>query len=255
MFKIRFNDIVFFSDRKHIKKSKIILFFYGLGCASTDFNFLLKQRIHDKQILIAELPGHNNLPFNNINLVTFSRKIYIFLKKNAIKEIIFFTHSIGGIIPILLVKNFIKNKIFVKRFINYEGNLVIEDTEMLTKKTISYNKDEFIKNKYKNLIVRCKSSENTYLNLWSRSLIKTSSVAFYEFSKECVELSKKNQLLRFFKIFFKNRVYINGEFTNNNFLDHLSGSIRYSIKNSGHFAFFENKLEFVRTFNQLILKK
>ena len=69
MFKIRFNDIVFFSDRKHIKKSKIILFFYGLGCASTDFNFLLKQRIHDKQILIAELPGHNNLPFNNINAI------------------------------------------------------------------------------------------------------------------------------------------------------------------------------------------
>lgn len=255
MFKIRFNDMVFFSNRKRISKPRIILFFYGLGCASTDLDFLLKQRTHNNQILIAELPGHNNLLFNRINLITFSRKIYIFLKKNAIKEIIFFSHSIGGIIPILLVKNFIKNKILVKRFVNYEGNLVIEDTEMLTKKTISYKKSEFIKKKFKNLIIRCQSSKNIYLNLWSRSLIKTSSDAFYEFSKECIKLSKNNQLLRFFKTFFINKVYVKGEFTKNKVFDHLSGSVRYIIKNSGHFAFFENKREFVKTFNQLVLKK
>ena len=57
-------------------------------------------------------------------------------KAKKIKEITFFAHSLGGIIPIILAKNFLKRSIFIKTFINYEGNLTKYDIETLTKKTI-----------------------------------------------------------------------------------------------------------------------
>ena len=77
MFQIRFNDIIFSSNRKKISNSKIVLFFYGLGCSSTDLSFLLKQTTKDTQILIAELPGHNNLTFSQIDILSYSSFVFV----------------------------------------------------------------------------------------------------------------------------------------------------------------------------------
>ena len=121
------------------------------------------------------------------------------MKKKNIKEITFFAHSLGGIIPIILVKNFIKKKILISNFINYEGNLTKYDTETLTKKTISYKKDDFIRNKFKNLLKKTESSQNRFLSFWSQSLKKTSPSIFYDLSEQCVKLSDSNELLNFLK--------------------------------------------------------
>ncbi len=255
MFKIKFKNILFFSNKKNISSPRVILFFYGLGCSGNDFKFLFKQINFKSQLFIAELPGHNNLSYNNDNLYKYSRKIFLFIKKNKIKEITFFAHSLGGIIPIILVKNFLKKKILIKKFINYEGNLTEDDTETLTKKTISYKKNDFTSTKFDKLISKCSESNKRFINLWSNSLKKTSSVAFYDLSKECVKLSKTNELLHFFKIFFKKSIYVSGDKSQINKSGSLFGSIRFKIKNSGHFSFFENKTEFSRMFNKLILRK
>ena len=119
----------------------------------------------------------------------------------------------GGIIPIILVKNFIKKKILISNFINYEGNLTKYDTETLTKKTISYKKNDFIRNKFKNLLKKTESSQNRFLSFWSQSLKKTSPSIFYDLSEQCVKLSDSNELLNYFKTFFKEKVYIFGEKT------------------------------------------
>jgi surfactin synthase thioesterase subunit len=90
--------------------------------------------------LIAELPGHNNnSKQTNYSLEQFTKKIFLFIKKKNMKNIIFFTHSVGGIIPILLAKKYLKKKLF-KKFINYEGNLTHYDTLTVTKKTSLYKK-------------------------------------------------------------------------------------------------------------------
>ncbi len=255
MFKIKFGDVHFISNKKKVCNTKIILFFYGLGCSSDNFKFLLNSTNCKSQFFIAELPGHNYLKYNRDNLYSYSRKIYLFLKKNKIKEIIFFAHSLGGIIPILLVKNFLKKKILVKKFINYEGNLTKSDTETLTKKTASYKKYIFINNKFNSLVSKCTSSREKFLNHWAKSLKKTSSSTFYDFSNQCVKLSQSNELLNFFKTFFRIKVYIYGENSQIKVPEYTYGSIRYKIKNSGHFSFFESKLEFSRIFEKLLLKK
>ena len=121
------------------------------------------------QLIIVDLPGHNNQKYNSENLTIFSRKIYLFLLKKNIKDIIFFGHSIGGIVPILLMKTFLRNKIKVKRFINYEGNLTEADTETLTKKTISYDREEFVLKKY-NALLNKRAPNDDYIKQWSKSL-------------------------------------------------------------------------------------
>ena len=129
------------------------------------------------------------------------------------------------------------------------------DTENLTKKTISYNKNDFIKNKFYNLLKKTELSQTSFLSFWSQSLKKTSPSIFYDLSEQCVKLSDSNQLLNYFKTFFKEKVYIFGEKTQLKVPKYIFGSVRYKIKNSGHFAFFESKLDFCRIFRKLLLKK
>ena len=129
------------------------------------------------------------------------------------------------------------------------------DTETLTKKTISYDKNDFIRNKFNNLLTKTKSSQNRFLSFWSQSLKKTSPSIFYDLSEQCVKLSESNELLNFFKTFFKKKVYIYGEKTQLKVPKYIFGPVRYKIKNSGHFSFFESKLDFSRIIRKLLLKK
>ena len=255
MFEIKFNNLIIKSNKNKIINNNIIFFFYGIGCCSDDFKFLFNSLSPKFNLYIVELPGHNGIKYSNSDLYSFSKKIYLFLKKKNIKEITFFAHSLGGIIPIILVKNFIKKKIHISNFINYEGNLTKYDTETLTKKTISYKKNEFIRNKFNNLLKKTESSQNRFLIFWSQSLKKTSPSIFYDLSEQGVKYSDSNELLNFFKTFFKEKVYISGEKTQLKVPKYIFGSVRYKIKNSGHFAFFESKLDFSRIFRKLLLKK
>ena len=122
-------------------------------------------------------------------------------------NLLFFSHSGGGIIPVLIAKQ-IKQKKKIKKFFNYEGNLTEYDTGTITKKTISYNVNEFDK-KFNKLIGICKQSNQSAIRLWSDSLKKTSSKAFYDLSKDTVLLSKKSILLQFSEFFLKeNYIYL-----------------------------------------------
>ena len=75
---------------------------------------------------------------------------------------------------------------------------------MVTKKTASYKEIEFQK-KFENLLKICKESKKLDLNLWFNSMRKTSAMAFYFLSKDAVRYSKDDTLLRFFRIFFKEK--------------------------------------------------
>ena len=83
-----------------------------MGLSSDDFKEILHNNKSLKQIIIAELPGHNNHPFKkyNDNIFEFTKQIFLFIQKKNIKNIVYFSHSLGGIIPILLHKFFLKKK-------------------------------------------------------------------------------------------------------------------------------------------------
>ncbi len=250
MFRLRYKNLVFLSNKPRFSDDNYLIIFYGLGCSSNDLSFLLFSRSIKQHILIPELPGHNNYK-NNKSLLDFSKSISQLLKK--CKKITFFSHSVGGIIPILICKYFLKNKnIF---FINYEGNLTEYDTETLTKKTISYELNDFVENKFYKLLEISKNSSLESVRRWSLSLKKTSPEMFYKISLECVKYSKRSFTLSFFKTFFKKKIYVSGEKSNFKISFCNLGSPYYKIKNTGHFSYYDDKVEFTKMFNYLFLKR
>ena len=140
MYKIKFNDLTLITNKNKFQKKNVIFFFYGIGCSSNDFKFLFKSLDKKFQLIIPELPGHNlMIKKTNYSLDNFTKNISLFIKKTNFKQIIFFTHSVGGIIPILLARKHLKRNNF-KSFINYEGNLTFHDTLTVTKKLVFMKK-------------------------------------------------------------------------------------------------------------------
>ena len=252
MYSIKFNDINFSSNKKNILSRKTIILFYGIGCSSSDFSFLLRYRTHKYQLIIPELPGHNNFYYlKKQNLKKFAETLVLFLKKKGIYDIIYFGHSVGGILPIMIEKKIIRHSKVLRKFINYEGNLTSFDTGTITKKTASYQKDNF-QDKFKNLVMICQKSDSKGIRLWAKSLKKTDFNAFYFLSKETVKLSKTKYLLNPFRSIFKRKVFVSGSKTKFYFSELFFGSIRYKINYCGHFSFFENSYEFLKIFSKLI---
>ena len=250
MFKLRYKKLIFLSNKPKFSDDNYLIIFYGLGCSSDDLSFLLFNRLIKKHILIPELPGHNNTK-NHQSLLDFSKSMSMLLKRS--KRITFFSHSVGGIIPILMCKYFLKNKdIFL---INYEGNLTEYDTETLTKKTVSFDFKHFIEDKFYKLLEISKNSSQKSIRKWSLSLKKTSPEMFYKISLECVKYSKRSITLSFFKTFFKKKVYISGQKSNLKISFCNLGSPCYKIKNTGHFSYYDDKVEFTKIFNYLLLKR
>ncbi len=252
MYKIKYKNLVLISNKRRILSNyETIFFFYGIGNSSDDFNFLIKNLDQRYQLLIPELPGHNNDKFNSkFSLINYAKSIVLLILRNNLCNLVFFSHSVGGIIPILIAKQ-IKQKKKIKKFFNYEGNLTEYDTGTITKKTIGYKMNEF-DNKFKKLIVICEQSTQTAIRLWSNSLKKTSSQAFYKISKDAVMLSKRKILLQFFRIFFRRKLYLSGSNSFLNFSEFAYGSERIILKNSGHFAFYDDKTRFLSIFLKLI---
>ena len=144
-----------------------------------------------------------------------------------------------------------KQKYLIKKFFNYEGNLTEYDTDTITKKTLSYDTNEF-EEKFNNLIGICEKSNQSAIRLWSGSLKKTSSKAFYDLSKDTVMLSKKSILFQFFRIFFRRKLYMFGSNSLLNFSESFFGSERLILKNTGHFAFYDDNTKFLSIFLKLI---
>ena len=252
MYKIKFKDLILVSNKKRISsKYETVFFFYGMGNSSNDFNFLIKKLDKRYQLLIPELPGHNDDKFNSkFSLINYANSIVLLILRNNLCNLFFFSHSVGGIIPILIAKR-IKQKKKIKKFFNYEGNLTEYDTNTITKKTLSYNTKVFDK-KFNKLIGICEQSNQSAIRLWSDSLKKTSSKAFYDLSKDTVMLSKKSILLSFFRIFFRRKLYMFGSNSLLNFSEFFFGSERLILKNTGHFAFYDDNTKFLSIFFKLI---
>ena len=252
MYKIKFKDLILVSNKKRISsKYETVFFFYGMGNSSNDFNFLIKKIDKKYQLLIPELPGHNNDKFNSkFSLINYANSIVLFILRNNLCNLFFFSHSVGGIIPILIAKR-IKQKKKIIKFFNYEGNLSEYDTDTITKKTLSYDTKDFDE-KFNNLIRRCEKSNQSAIRLWSDSLKKTSSKAFYDLSKDSVFLSKKNILLQFFRTFFRRKLYMFGSNSRLKSSEFIFGSERLILNNTGHFAFYDDKTKFLSIFLKLI---
>ena len=89
MFEIKFNNLILKSNKNKIINNNIVLLFYGIGCCSDDFKFLFNSLSPKFNLYIVELPGHNGIKYSNSDLYSFSKMIYLFLKKKILKKLLF----------------------------------------------------------------------------------------------------------------------------------------------------------------------
>lgn len=252
MFKIVFNNVIFFSNYKSINKLDKLIVFHGLGSEARDFTFLKNFFFKKVQILIPIIPGHSNsyLLKNGDPFLDFARKIYLLFKKKKIQKYSFYVHSMGNIIGIILVRFFLKKR--CNLLINNEGNLISSDAGFVSCKTISYPEREFVNEGIFKLKQKCLNSNDQSLNKWAHSVDKIKPSYFYLYCKYTVFWSKKDKLLTWINFYFKRKIYIYGEKSKNEgVLKKIFGHKKNCLSNTGHFAHFEDS----KLINQFIFKE
>ena len=158
----------------------------------------------------------------------------------------------SSVIPILLFRYFVKQRKSTN-FINNEGNLIPSDCSFITKKTISYDINFFKNEGYLNLIKKTKSSNDLEIREWSKNLQDFDVNNFYFFCKSTYFWSNKINLLFYFKLFFKKKIYLYGEKSKNpNVLKKLFGCKMMQINNSNHFSHIYEKSFFNRSLLKLL---
>ena len=247
MFKKKFGDLNYISNFQSKKNLKKLLIFPGLGCEAREYEFLFRLSKLKYHIYIFELPGHNNsnCSLKNDYLMMYARKIFFFLKKNNIKFITVYTHSMSYILLVLIIRFFFGYRLHIEKIINFEGNLIQSDTSILTKKTVSYDLNYYKEIGFNNLINRCNKSEDPLIKIWSKSLKKVSPINFYLYSKSIFLWSKQNFLLSYFKNRFNNKIYLYGQNSKNlELINRIFGIRKFCFKKSGHFSHLNDKVKF-----------
>ena len=255
MKKIYFRNLCFFTNKKLNNNSDILFVLPGLASKAEEYVYFFKIKKRNLQILILDFFFFKNLSNSNgiDYLLNVSRQISIFLKSKNIKKFDFYAHSMSSIIPILLCKFFVKKR-KLSNFINNEGNLVPSDCSFITQKTISYDHNFFKRDGYLNLIKKTKSANNVEIKDWSKNLRDYDANNFYNFCKSTYYWSNKINLLSYFKLFFKKKIYLYGEKSKNPIvLRKLFGCKMMQICNSNHFSHIYNKSFYNRSLLKLLI--
>ncbi len=252
MYKRKYKDLNYITNVSYKNNLKKLLIFPGLGCEALEYSFLFKLKNLKYQIIIFELPGHNNLICNlrDDYLLSFSKKINSFLNFKKIKKFSVYTHSMSGIIPILLVR-FFSRSLVIKNFLNNEGNLIESDSSIVTRKTVSYDLDFYKETGFFNFISLCNESSDKSIKNWSLSLRKLKAEDFYFYCKSSFMWSKKNILLSSYKNVFKKKNYIFGANSKNlDLLKSIYGMKKTCLLKSGHFSYLYNN----KIFTNILIK-
>jgi len=253
MIKLKFKNLNLFMSRKLNNRLNIIFVFPGLGSLAKEYEYFSDCFNQKNQVIIIEFPGIF-IGNNKINdyLFCITKEIFLFIKKKNINKFSCYAHSMGGIIPILLFKFFIKKR-SQSVFINNEGNLIYSDSSFVTKKTITYDKFFFLNKGFSNLVKKCKSSDDNSIKKWGQNLSYIHPENFYNYCKSTNFWTKNNKLLSYYKFYFKKKIYIYGENSRNlELLSKLYGEQKIQIKKAGHFSHLNNKDFFKKSLTKLI---
>lgn len=254
MKKIYFRNLCFLTNKKLKNDYDILFVLPGLASKAEEYDYFFKIKKKNFQVLILDFFFFKNLShtYGVDYLFYISRQIYLFLKFKKIKKFHFYVHSMSSIIPILLFKYFVKKR-KLSNLINNEGNLIPSDCSFITQKTVSYDKNFFKNNGYFNLIKKTQFSDKLEIKDWSANLLDFDANNFYNFCKSTYFWSNKVNLLFYFKLFFKKKIYLYGEKSKNPILlKKLFGCKMIKISNSNHFSHIYNKSFFNRSLLKLL---
>ncbi|HSN58986.1 MAG TPA: alpha/beta fold hydrolase, partial [Clostridiaceae bacterium] len=192
--------------------SELILFIHGIVCSKESFEQVWGIPEFEKySLLTADLAGHGDSPRPagfSYSMEAQADACMHLLQSFEFDRIHIAGHSMGGAVALLLAGK-LEDKL--GSFISVEGNLIGADCGLVTRKTISYDLDEFEKVKFGRFVENNETSEDTSLKLWAGMLRKCSSLAFYKSSESLVKWSDSGRLLEIFLRLNSRKAYIHGD--------------------------------------------
>ena len=258
MYKLKFQDLNFISNKKFNNKLKKLFIIPGLGCEAKEYNFILKNQKLPYHSIIIELPGHNNTncTLKGDYLENLASKIFLFLFRNNYRKVTFYCHSMSSLIVLIMFRSFLRRKVKLKKLIINEGNLVLSDASIVTEKTVSYTLNFFKKEGFENLINKFKVSKNISTQNWSDALEKISPTVFYRYSQSIYKWSKNKNILSYYKNFFKKKIYLYGEKSKNLILlKRLFGERKFCISSADHFSHIFQRKKLINMLTRLLLER
>jgi pimeloyl-ACP methyl ester carboxylesterase len=226
-----------------------------LGCAKESFDDLwnFTGLFQDFSLLTFDLPGFGDsdrpkdFSYTMQDQAEICKALLDTLKPEKVHIV---AHSMGGAIGLLLAENTKDKK---ASFINIEGNLISEDSGLLSRKPIRVSFEEFEKKVFNELKYFIGRSRDRSSQLWLRWYEKSDILAYHRSSRSLVEWSDSGNLLNKFEELSVNKVYVYGEKNSRlKVLDTLQKIRKISISKSGHFPMIDNPEEFYSTLSEVL---
>jgi len=223
-------------EYRNCESDDLIVFIHGLGCSSKSFHKAWDfDRLANYSLLAFDLSGFGlsdkpvNYSYAMEDQAELCRKV---LEQFRTKRVHIVAHSMGGTIGLLLAQKFLSHS-----FINVEGNLIAEDSGLISRNTIKVSEQDFVNHGFFNL---CQLLADYRENCFD--LANAMPEAFYRSAESLVEWSDSGKLLNLFEELTIPRLYVYGQ-------DNVSMPILQKlniqttteqIPNSGHFPMIDN---------------
>ncbi|MDY6959335.1 MAG: alpha/beta hydrolase [Halobacteriota archaeon] len=235
---------------------EVLLFIHGLGCSKNDFTAVDDvDGLKGHKLVLFDFPGCGTSPYPfdlNLgmdNLVEVTHKVKSELD---LENVVLIGHSMGGLVSLLYAGKYEEN---VKAFINVEGNLVSENSN-ISRKVAKISFDQFSEHVFPKLHEKLLATENTGFIRHAEILSMYSSPrAFYDYSPSLMRYSDDKGLIeRYIRLKVPTLYLYGSENSDLSYIPRLvdSGCEVAEISNSNHFPFYDNPYEFYKVVSGFI---
>jgi pimeloyl-ACP methyl ester carboxylesterase len=253
-FTVTHNDQTLSVDTIYRKSGKdMILLIHGLGCIKESFEEITKQSAFDQYTILApDLIGYGKsdkpdaFSYNMEDQANVLKKL---LEQIPYENVHIVVHSMGGAIGLLLAKELPR----IASFTNIEGNLIPEDSGLLSRKTAGVTFDEFNASVFDELRDMMSSVNEYGAKLWIVWTRQCSPRAFYNSAISLMQWSDTGELLQIFLNLPCKKMYMYGDKNvSMPIVSKLDASIKVEIPDSGHFVMNDNPEVFYKELKRFI---
>lgn len=221
-----------------------LVFLHGLGCAKESFDDVFKTKLA-KQFSILTFDfvgfGASDKPEGfDYTLEDQAQLTLSLIAQFNPDQVTLIGHSMGGAIGTLVARELDS----LSGFINVEGNLVAQDSGIVSRRTAEQSEAVFEASGFDAFLKMLESSKEKSFHEWAGWYAASSKSALHRSSHSLVGWSDSGELLEYFNG-LHNKAFIHGDRTDISHLtDRFTDVDVFSVPHSGHFMMLDNPDEF-----------